>query len=70
MRSKKKLPKLIYSKYEASILEVTSIDGKYLFIPVTPQQFKINKKRGFWSSSIFWLNWEAWLLPFSFKIKI
>ena len=31
---------------------------------------RINKKRGFWSSSIFWLNWEAWLLPFSFKIKI
>ena len=45
MRSKKKLPKLIYSKYGASILEVTSIDGEYLFIPVTPQQFKLNKKR-------------------------
>lgn len=45
MRSKKKLPDLIYSKYGASILEVTSIDGEYLFRPITLSQYRINKNR-------------------------
>lgn len=45
MRSKCKLPELIYSKYGASILEVTSIDGEYLFRPITLSQYRINKSR-------------------------
>lgn len=45
MRSVKKLPELIYSKYGSSILEVTSIDGEYRFTAVTPNQYRLNKQR-------------------------
>ena len=45
MKSKKKLPDLIYSKYGSSILEVTSIDSEYLFKPITLAQYRINKQR-------------------------
>lgn len=45
MRSVKKLPELIYSKYGASILEVTSLDGEFKFLNVTPAQYRLNKQR-------------------------
>jgi len=45
MRSAKKLPELIYSKYGSSILEVTSIDGEFLFKPITLAQYRLNKQR-------------------------
>lgn len=45
MRSVKKLPELIYSKYGSSILEVTSLDGNYSFLSITPSQFRLNKQR-------------------------
>lgn len=45
MKSKKKLPSLIFSKYGSSILEVTSIDGERVFKPITASQYRINKKR-------------------------
>ena len=45
MRSKKKLPELIYSKYGASIKEVTSLDGEYLLKYITPYQYRLNKQR-------------------------
>lgn len=45
MKSKERLPKLLYSKYGPSILEVTSIDESFDFSFVTPQQYRINKKR-------------------------
>jgi len=45
MKSKKKLPDLIFSKYGSSILEITSIDGEHIFKPITTSQYRINKKR-------------------------
>ena len=45
MKSKNRLPELIYSKFGASIIEITSIDGSNSFKPITPQQFRVNKKR-------------------------
>ena len=44
-RSKLKLPELIHSKYGNSLKEVTSIDGQYSFEPITPAQYRLNKKR-------------------------
>lgn len=44
-RSKLKLPELIHSKYGSSLKEVTSIDGQYSFEPITPAQYRLNKKR-------------------------
>lgn len=45
MRSKKRLPDLIFSKYGSSILEVTSLDGEYLFKAITAAQYRMNKQR-------------------------
>ena len=45
MKSKNKLPELIYSKYGSSVKEVTSIDGEFLIKPMTPAQYRLNKQR-------------------------
>jgi len=44
-RSKLKLPELIHSKYGNSLKEVISVDGQYSFEPITPSQYRLNKKR-------------------------
>lgn len=45
MRSKKRLPKLIYSKYGNSLKEVTSIDDFVELKPTTPSQFRRDSRR-------------------------
>ena len=45
VKSKDKLPKLLYSRYGNSILEVTSVDGSVIFIPTTLSEYKLFKKR-------------------------
>lgn len=45
VKSKEKLPKLLYSRYGNSILEVTSVDGSVIFIPTTLSEYKLFKKR-------------------------
>jgi len=45
MRSKKKLPELIYSKYGSSIKSVTSLDGEIEINSTTPAQHRLDKKR-------------------------
>jgi len=45
MRSKKKMPKLVYSRYGSSIKEVTSIDGSVDFKPSTISQYRRDSKR-------------------------
>lgn len=45
MRSKKKLPKLLYSRYGNSIIEVTSVDSNILFLPITLTDYKLLDKR-------------------------
>lgn len=45
MKSKKKLPKLIYSRYGNTLKEVTTIDGETEFKPTTPSQYRRDKNR-------------------------
>jgi len=45
MKSKKPLPKLIFSRLGASIKEIVSLDGNYKFILVDESQYRRNKKR-------------------------
>jgi hypothetical protein len=45
MKSKKKLPKLIYSRYGNTLKEVTTIDGEKEFKPTTPSQYRRDKNR-------------------------
>lgn len=45
VRSKNKLPKLLYSRYGNSIIEVTSVDGSVIFLPTTLSDFKLLKQR-------------------------
>lgn len=45
MKSKKKIPGLVYSKYGNSLKEVTSIDDSRDFIATTPRQHRRDKDR-------------------------
>lgn len=45
VKSKLKLPSLVYSKLGNTVKEVTSIDGKYLFKPSTVAQYRRDAKR-------------------------
>lgn len=45
MKSKLKLPKLIYSKYGNSLKEVTSVDNFVELKPTTPSQYRRDNKR-------------------------
>ena len=45
VKSSKKLPRLLYSRYGNSIVEVTSIDGSVIFLPTTLSDYKLFKKR-------------------------
>lgn len=45
MRSKKKLPKLIYSKYGNSLKEITNVDNSFDFKATTPRQYRKDKDR-------------------------
>lgn len=45
MKSKNKVPELIWSKYGHTLKEVTSIDGSFTFDPITATQYRKNKNR-------------------------
>lgn len=45
MKSKKKIPGLVYSKYGNSLKEVTSVDDSKDFIATTPRQYRKDKER-------------------------
>lgn len=45
MKSKNKLPKLIYSRYGSTLKEVSTIDEEKEFKPTTPSQFRRNNSR-------------------------
>ncbi len=45
MKSKNKIPGLVYSKYGDSLKEVTSIDDERDFIATTPRQYRKDKDR-------------------------
>jgi hypothetical protein len=45
MKSKKKLPELLNSKYGVAIYSVTSVDGEFQFTQTTPNQYRLDSKR-------------------------
>ena len=45
MKSKKKLPKLIYNRYGNTLKEVTTVDDEKEFKPTIPSQFRRDKNR-------------------------
>ena len=45
MKSVKKLPEMVYSKYGNSIISVTTIDGETEFLPIILKQFSLLKNR-------------------------
>ena len=45
MKSKKPLPKLIFSRLGSSVKDIVSLDGDFLFAYVDEQQYRRNKKR-------------------------
>lgn len=45
MKSKKKLPELLNSKYGVAIYSVTSVDGEFQFTQTTPNQYRLDGKR-------------------------
>lgn len=47
MKSKKKLPELIFSRFGDSIESVTTIDGIQEFLPTSLRQFRLQKDRPF-----------------------
>lgn len=47
MKSKKKLPDLLFSRFGDSIANVTTVDGMIEFLPTTPTQYRLNLQRKF-----------------------
>lgn len=45
MKSKKPLPKLIFSRLGSSVKDIVSLDGDFLFTYVDEEQYRRNKKR-------------------------
>ena len=45
MKSKEKLPDLLYSRYGNSIISVTTVDGMIEYLPITLSKYRLNKKR-------------------------
>lgn len=45
MKSVKKIPSLIYSRYGASIISITTLDGNQIFEPITMSAFRLFKDR-------------------------
>lgn len=45
MKSKKPLPKLVFSRLGASVKEIVSLDGNYRFVFLDKGQYQINKNR-------------------------
>lgn len=45
MKSYHKIPGLVYSRYGASVISVTSIDGSVQFTPITLKALSVNKDR-------------------------
>jgi len=55
MKSKKKLPKLVYSRYGSSLKEVTNIDASMDFKKTTPSKYRRDKRRqGYKSEYVFY----------------
>lgn len=58
MKSKCKVPKLIFSRYGNSLKEVTAIDDETEFKPTTPAQYRRDKIRGFSDYNYYYIKDE------------
>lgn len=64
MKSKNKLPELVYSKFGSSLKEVTNIDYSLEFRPTTISKYRRDKKRrGFGEDSFFYIKDDYLFLP-------
>lgn len=70
MRSKCKLPKLIYSKYGNSLKEVITVDGEKEFKPITPSQYRRDKNRAENSDYIYYYIKDGYLYLLDTEIKL
>lgn len=69
MKSKKKLPELIYSRLGSSLKEVTTIDSQKEFKYTTPSQFRRDKKRKGESPYIYYYVKDGYLYLLDCEIK-
>lgn len=70
MKSKCKLPKLIYSRYGGSLKEVITADGEKEFKPITPSQYRRDKNRVEESDYIYYYIKDGYLYLLDTEIEL
>lgn len=70
MKSKCKLPKLIYSRYGNSLKEVITIDGEKELKPITPSQYRRDKNRVEKSDYIYYYIKDGYLYLLDTEIEV
>lgn len=70
MKSKCKLPKLIYSRYGSSLKEVITADGEKEFKPITPSQYRRDKNRVEKSDYIYFYIKDGYLYLLDTEIQL
>jgi len=70
MKSKCKLPKLIYSRYGGSLKEVITADGEKEFKPITPSQYRRDKNRLEGSDYIYYYVKDGYLYLLDTEIEL
>lgn len=70
MKSKCKLPKLIYSRYGNSLKEVITADGEKEFKPITPSQYRRDKNRVEGSDYIYYYVKDGYLYLIDTEIEL
>jgi hypothetical protein len=70
MKSKCKLPKLIYSRYGSSLKEVITVDGEKEFKPITPSQYRRDKNRVEKSDYIYFYVKDGYLYLLDTEIEL
>jgi hypothetical protein len=70
MKSKCKLPKLIYSRYGNSLKEVITADGEKEFKPITPSQYRRDKNRIEGSDYIYYYVKDGYLYLLDTEIEL
>jgi hypothetical protein len=70
MRSKCKIPKLIYSRYGGSLKEVTTADEEREFKPTTPSQYRRDKNRVEKSDYVYYYVKDGYLYLLDSEIEL
>jgi hypothetical protein len=61
MKSKKKLPELIYSKLGSSVKQAISLDGMIELKPTTPTQYRLNRQRKTSNNTLYFYVQDGYL---------